>query len=43
MKEKGITKLAVLSSNDGFGAAGKKQLEDLAKTGRHRNSAQRGL
>jgi branched-chain amino acid transport system substrate-binding protein len=31
-KEKGITKIAVLSSNDGFGVAGKKQLEDLAKT-----------
>ena len=30
MKEKGITKIAVLSSNDGFGAAGKKQLEDSA-------------
>ena len=27
-----ITKIVVLSSNDGFGAAGKKQLEDLAKT-----------
>jgi branched-chain amino acid transport system substrate-binding protein len=32
MKEKGISKIAVLSSNDGFGKAGKKQLEDLAKT-----------
>jgi branched-chain amino acid transport system substrate-binding protein len=32
MKEKGITKIAILSGNDGFGAAGKKQLEDLAKT-----------
>jgi branched-chain amino acid transport system substrate-binding protein len=31
MKEKGITKIAVVSSNDGFGIAGKKQLEDLAK------------
>jgi branched-chain amino acid transport system substrate-binding protein len=31
MKEKGITKIAVLTGNDGFGAAGKKQLEDLAK------------
>jgi branched-chain amino acid transport system substrate-binding protein len=31
MKEKGIRKIAVLSSNDGFGAAGKKQLEDMAK------------
>jgi len=31
MKEKGITKIAVLSSNDGFGNAGKKQLEDLAQ------------
>ncbi len=31
MKEKGITKIAVLSSSDGFGNAGKKQLEDLAK------------
>ncbi len=32
MKDKGITKIAVLTSNDGFGVAGKKQLEDLAKT-----------
>lgn len=31
MKEKGISKIAVVSSNDGFGAAGKKQLEDMAK------------
>lgn len=31
MKDKGISKIAVLSSNDGFGSAGKKQLEDLAK------------
>ena len=31
MKEKGITKIALLSGNDGFGAAGKKQLEELAK------------
>lgn len=31
MKDHGIRKVAVLSSNDGFGAAGKKQLEDLAK------------
>jgi branched-chain amino acid transport system substrate-binding protein len=30
-KAKGVTRLAVLSSNDGFGAAGKKQIEDLAK------------
>jgi branched-chain amino acid transport system substrate-binding protein len=30
-KEQGITKIAVLSGNDGFGVAGKKQLEDLAK------------
>jgi len=30
MKEKGITKIAVLSSNTGFGQAGKKQLTDLA-------------
>ncbi len=30
-KAKGITRLAVVSSNDGFGAAGKKQIEDLAK------------
>jgi branched-chain amino acid transport system substrate-binding protein len=30
MKQKGIRKIAVVSSNDGFGAAGKKQLEDLA-------------
>ena len=32
MKEKGITKIAVLTGNDGFGASGKKQLEALAKT-----------
>jgi branched-chain amino acid transport system substrate-binding protein len=32
MKDKGIRKIAVVSSNDGFGGAGKKQLEDLAKT-----------
>ena len=31
MKKKGISKIAVLSSNDGFGDAGKKQLEALAK------------
>ncbi len=31
MKEKGIKKIAILSSDDGFGEAGKKQLEDLAK------------
>jgi len=31
MKAKGITKIAVLSSNDGFGNAGKKQLEDMVK------------
>lgn len=31
MKEKGISKIAVLSGNDGFGAAGKKQLEEMAK------------
>jgi branched-chain amino acid transport system substrate-binding protein len=31
MKEKGITKIAVLTGNDGFGASGKKQLEGLAK------------
>jgi branched-chain amino acid transport system substrate-binding protein len=32
MKEMGITKIGIISGNDGFGAAGKKQLEDLAKT-----------
>ena len=32
MKEKGITRIAVLTSNDGFGAAGRKQLQALAKT-----------
>jgi branched-chain amino acid transport system substrate-binding protein len=32
MKELGITRIAVLTGNDGFGAAGKKQLEDIAKT-----------
>lgn len=31
MKEKGITKIAILTGNDGFGVAGKKQLEDAAK------------
>ncbi len=31
MKQQGLRKIAVLSSNDGFGSAGKKQLEDLAK------------
>jgi branched-chain amino acid transport system substrate-binding protein len=30
MKEKGISKIAILSSTDGFGAAGKKQLETAA-------------
>lgn len=30
MKEKGISKVAVLSSNDGFGDAGKKQLSEMA-------------
>lgn len=32
MKDQGITKIAVLSSNDGFGNAGKKQLETIAPT-----------
>ena len=32
MKEKGITRIAILTGNDGFGASGKKQLEELAKT-----------
>jgi branched-chain amino acid transport system substrate-binding protein len=31
MKAQGISRIAVLSSTDGFGSAGKKQLEDLAK------------
>ena len=31
MKDKGIGKIAVVSSNDGFGGAGKKQLEEMAK------------
>lgn len=31
MKKKGISKIAVLSSNDGFGGAGKKQIEKMAK------------
>jgi branched-chain amino acid transport system substrate-binding protein len=31
MKEKGLTKIAILTSNDGFGVAGRKQLEDIAK------------
>lgn len=30
MKDMGISKIAVVSSSDGFGAAGKKQLEDMA-------------
>ena len=30
MKEKGISNIALVSSTDGYGAAGKKQLEDLA-------------
>lgn len=32
MKAQGISKIAVLTGNDGFGASGKKQLEELAKT-----------
>lgn len=32
MKEQGISKIAILTGNDGFGASGKKQLEELAKT-----------
>ena len=31
MKAKKISKIALLTSNDGFGVAGKKQLEDIAK------------
>jgi branched-chain amino acid transport system substrate-binding protein len=31
MKEKGISKIGVVSSTDGFGVAGEKQLQDLAK------------
>jgi branched-chain amino acid transport system substrate-binding protein len=31
MKDKGITNIAILTSTEGFGVAGKKQLEDLAK------------
>lgn len=31
MKDLGLTKAAVLSSNDGFGNAGKKQIEEMAK------------
>ncbi len=31
MRELGTTNIAILSSSDGFGAAGKKQLEDAAK------------
>jgi len=30
MKKKGITRIGVISGNDGFGKAGKKQLEDMA-------------
>ncbi len=32
MKGKGISKIGLLSSNDGFGKGGKTQVEDLAKT-----------
>ena len=32
MKAQGISKIAILTGNDGFGASGKKQLEELAKT-----------
>jgi branched-chain amino acid transport system substrate-binding protein len=32
MKAQGISKVAILTGNDGFGASGKKQLEELAKT-----------
>jgi branched-chain amino acid transport system substrate-binding protein len=32
MKDMGISKIAILTGNDGFGASGKKQLEELAKT-----------
>jgi len=31
MKDQGITNIAILTSTEGFGVAGKKQLEDLAK------------
>jgi branched-chain amino acid transport system substrate-binding protein len=31
MKDKGITNIAIVTSTEGFGMAGKKQLEDLAK------------
>lgn len=31
MKDKNITRIAILTGNDGFGVAGKKQLEDAAK------------
>lgn len=31
MKEKNITRIAILTGNDGFGVAGKKQLEDAAR------------
>jgi branched-chain amino acid transport system substrate-binding protein len=32
MKEMGLTNIAILSSSDGFGAAGRKQLQDAAKS-----------
>jgi len=32
MKEEGISRIAILTGNDGFGASGKKQLEELART-----------
>jgi branched-chain amino acid transport system substrate-binding protein len=32
MKDMGISNIAILTSTEGFGVAGKKQLEDLAKT-----------
>jgi branched-chain amino acid transport system substrate-binding protein len=34
MKDMGITNIAILTSTEGFGVAGKKQLEDLARTER---------
>ena len=43
MKKMGIKKIGLLSSNTGFGKAGKEQVEKLAPGGRHRDRRQRGL
>ena len=43
MKDKGITKIGVIASNDGFGMAGKAQLEKLRRRVRHHHRHLRGL